>query len=141
MSAKIAGYLQIETNRGFIEVKNIEKYVESLKESIDWVDGYSDFPSEELRSTIKRSLMVELEAKTDEMEEQIRYERAGKPFNDDEVKILTDFLKGKRPTTWQEKDAILDELSIKLRRKKKPVKNKAMNLGLIRAVDYWDNRI
>lgn len=122
-------------------MKNIEKYVDNLKLSIDWVDGFDSFPSEEVRSTIKRALMVELESKTDEMEEQIRYERAGKPFNDDEVKILIDFLKGKRPTTWQEEDAILDELSIKLRRKKKPVKNKAMNLGLKRAVDYWDNRI
>ena len=84
--------------------------------------------------------MSELETKTDELEDEIRFERKGKPFSKQELSVLREELEGKIAKDWQEERAILDSLSIKLRRPNKAVKNKAISEGFVKAVDCWANR-
>lgn len=119
-------------------MSNLEKYCDDLKASIDFING-ADI-DERTRKTIRRALMSELELRTDELEDEVRYERQGKPFSKNEIELLRFELTGKIARSWDEESAILNDLSLKLRRKQKSVKQRAIVEGFQRAVDYWINR-
>ncbi len=119
-------------------MENLEKYVEDLKEAVNFINGAE--LGEKMRKTIRRGLMAELSTNTNMLEEEMRYERQGKPFNKAETELLETELKGKVAFSWEDERNLLDELSVKLRRKQKVVKNQAIKLGFKKAVDYWFNR-
>jgi hypothetical protein len=119
-------------------MKNLENYCEELKLAVDFING-ADI-AEGMRKVIRRALMSELDQKSGELEQEIRYERQGRPFTDAELLILRDYLKDKIARTCEEEHNILNILSIKLRRKNDSVKRKAISEGFQSAVDHWMNR-
>jgi len=119
-------------------MENLEKYVEDLKESVNFINGAEI--DEKIRKTIRRGLMAELASNTEMLEEEMRYERQGKPFSKAEIELLETELEGKTALSWDDERNTLDELSVKLRRKQKVVKTQAIKLGYQKAVDYWVNR-
>ena len=119
--------------------ESLKAYIEDIKKLLEWAEN-AEVESEAFRGTLKKCLMSELEKNTSDLDERVRYERAGKPFNKTEIKVLTDFLESVNPPqSWREEAAILDEVSVKLRRKNKTVKDKAMTLGFALKVCYWAN--
>ena len=118
-------------------MENLDKYVEDLKEAVNFINGAEI--DEKMRKVIRRGLMSELSSNTEILEEEMRYERQGKPFNKAEVEILESELKGKVALSWDDESNTLDLLSVRLRRKQKAVKAQAIKLGYIEAVDYWMN--
>lgn len=120
--------------------ESLKAYIEDIKQLLEWSEN-AEVESEAFRKTLKKCLMSELEKNTSDLEERVRYERAGKPFNKTEIQDLKDFLESvKPPQSWREEESILNDIAIKLRRKNKPVKDKAIALGLASKVDYWANR-
>jgi len=117
---------------------NLEKYCEDLKAAVNFINGAD--VDEHMRKTIRRALMSELDSKTTELEEEMRFERQGKPFTKAELELLHKELTGKVASSWEDERNTLDALSVKLRRKHRAVKTKAISEGFQSAVDYWINR-
>jgi hypothetical protein len=119
-------------------MENLEQYCEDLKAALNFIHGAE--VDEHIRKTIRRALMSELDTKSDQLEQELRYERQGKPFTKSELDLLRAELEGKIADSYSHEKAILDALSVKLRRTQKAVKTKALAEGFQQAVDYWSNR-
>ena len=117
---------------------NLERYCEELKAAVNFINGAD--VDEHMRKVIRRALISELDSKITELKEEMRYERQGKPFTKAELELLHAELAGKVARSWEDERSTLDALSVKLRRKQKAVKTKAISEGFQAAVDWWVNR-
>lgn len=115
------------------------QWIDAILGAIGRVESM-DFENEADRKTIYRCLRAEL-SEAIERRDAYEYTRNdGKRWTEGDVETLRKFLTGKRPTTWEEERAIVEEASAILSRSLKPVKKKAVEIGLGKAVDYWINR-
>lgn len=118
--------------------ENLEKYLSELKAANNWIEG-ADI-DERTRRTIKRACKAEIERVADEIEEQTMLERQGMPWAKSDIAMLEDHLRGRIADDWTTERETVDTISLRLRRSRKSVKKKAIELGYTRAVDYWYNR-
>ena len=86
-----------------------------------------------------RCLSAELQEainRRDTMEELLN---EGSRWEDDEIDVLKEVIKGRRPMTYKEENHVLAEAQDRLRRSAKSIKRKAVGIGMGNCVDYWAN--
>ena len=118
--------------------KSTYEWAQQIRSTTEKIDGIE--MDEIDRKTIYRCLSAELVEANARWNDLVATERDGRRWSEEDIDKLKNFLKGKRPKSWEEERNVVFGLAAHLRRSEKPCRKKAIELGLQHAVDYWVNR-
>lgn len=118
--------------------KYTEQWIQELKDAGDYLNSHDIEHAH--RRTLARAVDDALADAIRSLERMETTARDGKPWSDEEVQIMVDFLKSKGDChSFEDERAVLDTLSRRVRRSPLNIKRKASQLDLHRYVDYWFN--